>query len=240
MRLRAGTVAIVTTLLLFVVANPFVYSRYIVLAAFGTVAMTFFWPRGRKAALVWLLGLLMAFLLVYPAADLFRSQSSSSSNGPMLASKDFDGFQQTINTVTYVDTHGIANGSHLISGMLFFIPRAVWTSKAVPSAFPVAEERGYRFQNLSEPAPAEAYLDLGWAGVVGVMSLLGLGFAALDRAWQARSRASVIAAYLAVAQVGLWRGPFGSLAPVFGFTIILLLLAIALSRVGAEADPATP
>lgn len=236
MRRRAGAVAFVTTLLLFVVANPFVYSRYIVLAAFGTVAMAYFWPRGRSAAIAWMLGLLMAFLLVYPAADLFRSESSSSSTGPMLASKDFDGFQQAINTVTYVDAHGTDRGIHLISGMLFFIPRSIWTAKAVPSAFPIAEDRGYRFQNLSEPAPAEAYLDLGWGGVVGVMGLLGLGFAALDRAWQAQSRASVIAAYLAIAQVGLWRGPFGSLAPVFGFTILLLLLAIGLSRVGAETE----
>lgn len=238
MRVRAGAVALFTTLLLFVVANPFVYSRYIVLAAFGTVAMTYFWPRGRTAALAWLLGLLMAFLLVYPAADLFRSESRSST-GPMLASKDFDGFQQTINTVTYVDAHGTDHAIHLVSGLLFFVPRSIWTAKAIPSAFPVAQDRGYRFQNLSEPAPAEAYLDLGWGGVAGVMALLGLGFAALDRAWQARSRASVIAAYLAIAQVGLWRGPFGSLAPVFGFTIALLLLAVVLSRVGARAAPPT-
>ena len=237
LRRRAGLIAFVTTLLLFVVANPFVYSRYIVLAAFGTVAMTYFWPRGRTAALAWLAALLMAFLLVYPAAELFRSESTSST-GPMLASKDFDGFQQAINTVTYVDAHGTDRGSHLISGLLFFVPRSIWTSKAIPSAFPVAEDRGYRFQNLSEPAPAEAYLDLGWGGVVLVMSLLGLAFAALDRAWQARSRASVIAAYLAIAQVGLWRGPFGSLAPVFGFTILLLLMAIVLSRV--RADDAVP
>ena len=124
-----------------------------------------------------------------------------------------------------------------MSGALFFIPRSIWTAKAVPSTFPVAEDRGYVFQNLSEPAPAEAYLDLGWPGVVVVLALLGVAFAALDRAWLAQSRASVVTAYLAVAQVGLWRGPFGSLAPVFGFTVALLLLAVAASRVGTSRTP---
>lgn len=229
MRLRAGTLAGGTLLVLFVVANPFVSSRYVVLAAFGTVAMAFFLPRSRTAAIAWFLALIFAFLLAYPAASLFRSENATVSSDPILASKDFDGFQQAINTVTYVDRHGTSKGIHVVSGLLFFVPRGIWTGKAVPSTFPVAEERGYVFQNLSMPLPAEAYLDGGWPGVVLLLGGVGLIFSWFDRAWLDQSRSSIITAYLAVAQVGLWRGPFGSLAPVFGFTIALLLVAVIVS-----------
>lgn len=225
----AGVVAVVMLPALFLLANPFVYSRYLVLVAFGTVAVALLRPTTRRAGVVWLVAALMAFLLAYPAADTFRRTQPSASAGPILATKDYDGFQQAINTVTFVDRHGIAWGHHLASGTLFFVPRAIWSDKAQPSAFKVAEDRGYRFGNLSMPLPAEAYLDLGWPGVALVLGLVGGIFARLDRAWLEQSRLAVLAAYLAIAQVGLWRGPFGSLAPVFGFTIILIVVALALS-----------
>jgi len=59
-----------------------------------------------------------------------------------------------------------------------------------------------------------------------VLALLGAAWSWLDRAWILQSRVAVITVYLAVAQVGLWRGPFGSLSGVFGFTVALLALAV--------------
>lgn len=226
LRLRAGAVAGVTFLALLVVANPFAYSRFQVLAAFGPVALAVLRPRTRGTALTWLVGLCTAFLLAYPAASYFRLGTDTGASGPLLASKDYDGFQQAINTVTFVDQEGISYLMHLVSGLLFFIPRAIWTAKARPSAFEVAAERGYTFQNLSMPFPSEAYLDGGWIAVVLVMALLGLLFGLLDRAWVEQSRFAVVATYLALAQVGLWRGPFGSLAPVFGFALGLLVFTV--------------
>ena len=235
-RRRAWVFAVVAGLLLLIVANPFAYTRYVVLASFGSVALAFFRPRGRGPALIWLGLTLTAFLLVYPLAEFFRrGPGQSSASGPMLASKDFDGFQQTINTVSLVTDQGITWGHHLISGLFFFVPRAIWTDKAVPSAFPVAQDRGYLFQNLSEPLPAEAYLDLGWFGVVLVLGLMGYAWHVLDRAWGTGSRLSVVAAYVALAQVGMWRGPFGSLVPIFGFTIGLLVLVVIWSSLTSDS-----
>lgn len=229
---RAKVVAALAAVLLLVVANPFAFTRYLVLACFGAVAMSYFTPRRQAAAVAALGTSLVAFLLAYPAANFFRTGTTSSSSGYLLATPDFDGFQQTINTVTYVDVEGIAWASHIVSGLFFFVPRELWSAKAVPSAFPVAQERGYNFLNLSMPLPSEVYLDLGWIGVPLVLGLLGAAWAMLDRGWLDQTQLAVLAAYVAVAQVGLWRGPFGSLVPIFGFTIGLLLFATLLSGEG--------
>ena len=236
LRRGAGWVFATDLALLFVTANPFVYSRYQVLAAFGPVVLALVRSRSSRQAVVWLAVTVTAFLLAYPAAEAFRlTDSADRVANPTLASKDFDGFQQAINAVSYVDAEGLAHGNFLSSGLLFFVPRAVWEGKAIPSTFPVASARGYQFQDLSMPFPAEAYLDFGWAGVVVVLGLLGAVFAMLDRAWRDQSWLAVLAAYLALAQVGLWRGPFGSLAPVFGFAIGTLLLGLGLAGAGLSA-----
>ena len=238
MRLRAGTVAIVTTLLLFVVANPFVYSRYIVLATFGTVAMTFFWPRGRKAALVWLLGLLMAFLLVYPAADLFRGQTGGGRTGRCWPARTSTASNRP-STPSLTSTR-TASPTAAISS------RDCCSSSPEPSGPPRRSPLRSRWPkvslhlpDLSEPArPRPLSIWVGLASSASSRS--SVSASPLSTGLAVPQSGFVIAAYLAVAQVGLWRGPLGSLAPVFGFTIVLLLLAIALSRVGIKADPATP
>lgn len=230
--------------LLLVVANPIVSSRFLVLATFGTFALAMSRPRRRLGALVWFVLSVCALLLAYPAASYFRYGETTSGPDPILASNDFDGFQQMINTVTLVDSQGFDWGLHLMSAIFFFVPRGLWADKAQPSTFDIAQARGYDFQDLSTPFPAEAYLGFGWVGVVVLLLLLGAAWGYLDRHWLAQTRIAVIAAYVAVAQVGLWRGPFGSLSGVFGFTVGLLVIAVfatgrwnPFSR-GPDVDPA--
>lgn len=223
--------------LLCIVANPFAFSRFVFLICFGPVVMVLLRPRSRKAAVAWLGGTLFAFLLAYPAADLLRLEENTNAEvtARILASKDYDGFQQAINTVTYVDAEGISWGHHVLSAGLFFVPRELWSDKAVPASLTVAEARGYTFTNLSIPAPAEAYLNGGWPGVALLMGLLGLAMALLDRAWRADTPWSLVAAYLAMAQVGIWRGPLGSAMPVFGFALGVLIASLLLSRARSRA-----
>lgn len=230
-RRAALVICAVGIALLCIVANPFAFSRFLFLTSFGPVVLVLLNPRGRRAAVVWLVGCVMAFLLAYPAADLLRRENTSGAavTAALLASKDYDGFQQVVNTVNLVDDQGISWGSHVVSAGLFFIPRDFWPAKAVPASVTVAEHRGYSFTNLSLPAPAEAYLDGGWGGVALLMGLLGLALSVLDRAWQSGSRWSLVAAYLAMAQVGLWRGPFGSQTPVFGFALALLVVSMLIA-----------
>lgn len=241
----ALVVCVTGILMLCIVANPFAFSRFVFLTCFGPVVLVMLRPRGRKAAVTWLAGTLVAFLLAYPAADLLRLEESSTAEvtAQILASKDYDGFQQAINTVTYVDEEGISRGHHVMSAALFFVPRDIWADKAVPASITVAEARGYTFTNLSIPAPAEAYLNGGWLGVITLMGLFGLAMALLDKAWRAGTPWALVAAYLAMAQVGIWRGPLGSAAPVFGFALAVLVGSLLAARwqsssVGSDVRPA--
>ena len=140
-----------------------------------------------------------------------------------------------INTVTMVDAKGHADGVHVISGALFFVPRSLWTGKATPASMEVARARGYWFIDLSLPLPAELYLDLGWVGLIVISFGIGAVWRRLDHSWRAGGRAAIIASYLAVAQIGLIRGPLGSLVPVYGIVVMLLVaLVIRSNRVPAE------
>jgi len=242
---RAGGVALVvgSLLVLGLVANPLVSPRYLVLATFGAVALAVLRPRGRRGAVAMLVVAVVGFLLAYPAADYFRYGRLRAAGVPALAGQDFDGFQQVVNTVSYVDAQGFDGGLHLLSGLLFFVPRSLWETKTQPTTFDVAGARGYDFLDLSTPLPAEAHLALGWVGVVVLLGLVGVAWALLDRAWPTRSCWAVLAAYVAVAQVGLWRGPFGSLSGIFGSTVLLLgfaLLVTARVRPGARTTSPEP
>ena len=231
----AVLLGVIAVTLLSLFANPFASSRFLFLVSFGPLALVVLRPYRRPAAVAWLVGCVFAFLLAYPLADLFRRSDSAGASGAMLASKDFDGFQQAINTVTYVDVEGISWGSHLLSGLFFFIPRSAWPGKEFPASLSIAEERGYDFTNLSLPFPAEAYLNGGWVGLLVIMAGLGALFAVLDRAWRHGSHWALLTAFLAMAQVGLWRGPIGSQVPFFAFAAGLLVLALIISHQAGSA-----
>ena len=210
--------------LLAIYANPYTHTRFIFLAAFGSVALMLLSTRGWRTGIVALLVCLVAFLFAYPAANYFRSgEDHRLSLTQSFRTSDFDGFQQVINTVTLVDARGHAQGSHVVSAALFFVPRSIWSDKAIPASFEVASARGYVFQNLSLPIEAEFYLDLGWIGLGLVSYAWGLVWRRLDGAWRSRQPAVMIASYLAIAQIGIFRGPLGSLAPTYGIALILLL-----------------
>ncbi len=238
-QLRRARINIVWAVcLLALYANPFAYTRLTFLICFGSVVLFAIRPTGRIAA--WAVAALgvCAFLLVYPALNYFRAGVGSTrpTSETVFSTIDFDGFQQVINTVTLVQARGLADGIHLLSGFFFYVPRGVWHGKAFPASFEVAANRGYAFQNLSLPFPAEVYLDLGWFGLVPLMAGLGWCWAKLDASWVVGGKWMPAAAFMATAQIGLMRGPFGSLVPVYGFTMALLVAVIATSRTSGERE----
>jgi hypothetical protein len=223
---------VLSLVLLAVYANPYTHTRFIFLAAFGSVALMLLSTRGWRTAIVALLVSLVAFLFAYPAANYFRSgEEHRLSLVQSFRTSDFDGFQQVINTVTLVEGRGHAQGAHVISASLFFVPRSIWSDKATPASFEVARARGYVFQNLSLPIEAELFLDLGWIGLGLLSGACGVVWRRLDGAWRSHAPAVMIASFLAIAQIGIFRGPLGSLAPTYGIALILLLgLLVAFRR----------
>jgi hypothetical protein len=225
---RGRTITFVVAILLLVVlANPFSNPRYL---AFSAVAATVLglWPlttRNRRG--VALVALLLVTLVAYPLATWFKKKSTSTRLGQVDLSTfsgiDFDGYQMSINAISYVQDNGYAFGRHIVAALAFFVPRSLWSAKPMPASLDVAADRGYAFLNLSLPLWAELYIDLGVVGVALGMGLLGYVSRRLDLAYasQDASLGQHMAVLVAVAQVGLLRGPLGGSVVFFGTVVAI-------------------
>ncbi len=130
---------------------------------------------------------------------------------------DFDGFQTTMNAMTYVEHFGHTYGNQILSAVLFFIPRSIWPDKGYATGRFTSTALGFDFNNLSAPIISELYID-------GSFFLVILGALALGYAYK---RFDVLmAAAFEVGGVTLYRL---LMALICGFTIILMrgaLLAV--------------
>lgn len=213
--------------LLFVYANPFANTRYISAVAIFSIVFLIVQPRSRRALAIVVTVLVIGVLGVYPLANAFRGDDTTSQPSS-LADGDFDGFQQMVNARQYVEERGQTWGVHLSSAALFPLPRRFWVDKAVPASIPVAENRGYAFTNLSLPFPGELYMEFGVVGTAAGMFIWGVGWRRLERHWAVGTESvqGAMVPYLAIAQLGVLRGPVGSLVPIYAAGVMLLLLAL--------------
>jgi hypothetical protein len=208
-------------------ANRFVAFSTMLAAALALLRLSRLAGRAVASA-----GLLLGLAVLYPLANLFRNATSRQRLRLGLDAYytfDFDSFQQTVNTVYYTDVYGHTHGRHLLSAMLFWVPRSIWEGKAVGAGNVVAASRGYAFQNLSLPFWAETYLEFSLAGVVVVFFAYGLLARRLDRTF-ANTRAGLgtaITIVFAACQIGLIRGPLGAQLPFAAATFALLVLGVA-------------
>jgi hypothetical protein len=242
----AITLAAAGVLLMVVYSNPLTSSRYISVSGLGALALLIGRPRSRAAAIVLAAIGVVGLLLVYPLAYGLRAEPQttdlSTSRWDAIATNDFDGFLQVVNTVQLTEEHGHAWGAHLLSAALYPLPRSLWTEKARPAALDVAENRGYEFIDLSLPLHAEFYLDVGFVGMVLLMATLGVLWARLDDGWLAGrlGPATLLVPYLCLTQLGLLRGPLGSLVPVAATTTGLLLIGLRGTGSVRAAPETTP
>lgn len=130
---------------------------------------------------------------------------------------DFDGFQTTMNAMTYVEHFGHTYGNQILSAALFFVPRSIWSGKGYATGNFTSSMLGFKFNNLSSPIISELYID-------GSFFLVVLGALALGYAYK-RFDILMTAAF-EVGGVTLYRL---LMALICGFTIILMrgaLLAV--------------
>ncbi|SFT34001.1 hypothetical protein SAMN05660657_00205 [Geodermatophilus amargosae] len=226
------TLLVLGLTLVVVLANPFVNTRALSAAALGCLILLVLRPRSGWAGVRMAAVLLVATLVVYPAANAFRGTTQTETQGlEFLAGADFDGFQQAINTVEFVDARGHSGGTYTISGALYFVPRSVWAEKERPASIDVATYRGYAFTNLSLPFHAEMYLDFGPVGMTLVLFVLASAGRRSDLDWAAglSSRAALMAPYACLACLSIIRGPIGSNGPVYLTNLALIGLGLFLA-----------
>jgi hypothetical protein len=167
----------ITTIALFVCINPISSPRYI----FGTVLLAF----------ISMLGLLhtAAFqghvprISVRDGLALPDCRHVPPIPGPerevhrpacINGQCDFDSFDQVINTIEYVQVHGIVWGRQLLGVVFFWVPRSFWPDKPIDKGSMLADWKMYSFRNLSAPIWSELYIDGGWAFLLIGMLILGI------------------------------------------------------------------
>ncbi|MEU9504724.1 hypothetical protein AB0D32_00385 [Micromonospora sp. NPDC048170] len=246
---RARTILLITTgaavTLNLIYNNPLSANRFAsfgVLLAAGLAFVRFERQRWRTLFSV---GMLLGLAVVYPLANLFRNERSRGDLRLGLDAYytwDFDGFQQTVNAVHHAGVNGHTWGHHLVSALLFWVPRSWWEGKAIPAGNAVADSRGYEFQNLALPFWAETYLEFSFVGVVVLFFFYGRLARRLDRALTGSpaSLGTALTVMFAAFQIGLLRGPLGAQIPFVGAAFAVLILGVVAwsgPRWGATRPP---
>ena len=139
-----------------------------------------------------------------------------------LLNVDFDAFMQAASTIQYFSQHetDLRWGNNFLGMALFFIPRALWPDKPLPTGRIVSEELGYWYTNVASPLPAETLLGFGLLGPLLVFFALGLVVTRLERP-------------------AMYFGSAASLSPAFfayvlGMSFAVILLRGSLNAVAAQ------
>jgi hypothetical protein len=239
---------VVLLLAVVVLLNPLSSPRYVagtaglsVLVALGAVAT-------RRRTRVFGVAVAVGLVLVFPYADVARyagQTGSGKTGGPakVLASPDFDAFDQINNALVYVERVRPAPGRQFLGALLFFVPRNAWPSKPEDTGIVLAEFRNYKVTNLSAPLWAEAYVNGGWLVLVAVMLALGAGV----RRWDMRMSLvrplpvapGVLETTLPFYAIIMLRGSL--LQSMAGLTVLLVCgRYVSARRTGGQDEPAAP
>ncbi len=156
---------------------------------------------------------------------------------------NFDAYQQFLNTVEYIQgTKNYDFFYSIISGILFFIPRAVWPDKAINTGEIIAEYKGYHYTNLSEPFVSNLYLSGGIIGIIIGGLLLGFLFRRLDYGlytylyFNNKTFLSFISISLAGFTIIFFRGAFNATFPMYGALIYLFFLFYVINKIAIKEE----
>ena len=209
--------------------NPLVEKRN----ALGPIYITLiflFYPKVLNTNLKTLSFLFFAMILFFPLFQIFTHIDYSLEaiiNNPYLIAKEFsntefvttfntlnyDAFSNISATINYVSKYGLSFGYQLLSGLLFFVPRAIWSSKPISTGELVGEhlieDYGFNFSNLSNPLVSEGYINFGWSGVILLSVILAFVTVRL-LIWLKRpdQLKRIVAFYFAIHLIFLLRGDF--------------------------------
>ena len=235
------TVAVGVVVLL-AVANPVASARY----TFGTVAFGLvaylgaLRSEGRVRAT--LLGVIAAFLFVFPIADAFRTDEVRVSRGGFfdeyLRNPDYDSFWQVANALSFWLDGLVQPLRQFMGSILFWVPRSLWPDKPTDTGILLAEYRGYSFDNLSAPTWAELLVNGGLVALVVGFLVLGPALAAADRRLRLTHLSGglwmVAGAVLPVYMTILLRG---SLLQATGALTVIVACLLWVRRSRSRSDP---
>lgn len=157
-------------------------ARYAVAVLYLGAMLTYFteFRRSRNFILLFI----SAFSVILPFFSAFRVESASLNLGLVFRNViinlvenwlqfDYDAYTLFTLTLEHVDEFGIGKGIHVITDILFWVPRSLWPGKAYSGSYEIAHVR-HLFDNLSFPFPALGYIDGGFLGLIIVGIVIGV------------------------------------------------------------------
>jgi hypothetical protein len=223
-------ILIILLLLFIVFKNPFTEKRN----ALGPIYITLiylFYPKVINSNAKMFLFLFIAMILFFPLLSSLTHIDASFYEiitKPQLVNKylienggilnvfntlHYDAFANIMATIEYVAKFGYSYGYQLLSALLFFIPRSIWTSKPFSTGQVVGdyliEEHNFEFNNLSNPLVSEGYINFGIIGVLIMAIVLSYFIVKLLKWLNSKdSLKEIIAFYFAIHLMFLLRGDF--------------------------------
>ncbi|GAA3656732.1 O-antigen polysaccharide polymerase Wzy [Flavivirga jejuensis] len=92
----------------------------------------------------------------------------------------YDAYANIMATVDYTTKNGFSLGYQLLSALLFFVPRSLWSSKPTSTGELIGDylmnDYGLNFNNLSNCIISEAYIDFGLFGIILFAFILAYSF----------------------------------------------------------------
>ena len=173
-----------------IVNNPFSYARFMLFTmAFGLFILFSF--RRVKSSLVYIAALFLG-LISFHTLNIFRQAYLDASRSDTLKfTWDFlfrgslDAYENFVHTISHVSRTGIMYGRQLAGGLLFFVPRALWTDKPVGSGTYIAETLERRFDvtnfNIANPLISEMHLNFHIFGIIAGALFYGVVTGWLDK-----------------------------------------------------------
>ena len=195
---KVGSALPVALVLMLISCFPTGMARYNMACIYGAVLLLSFAPLFEKKGLFPVL-FLLAFLVVFPAGNAYRNETftlamlgealvDAIENLPRgFCAVDYDAYSMVARSLQYVGSFGATNGYQLLGALLFFVPRALWTSKPEGSGSLVCAAQGQTALNISAPLPAEGIVNFGVVGLLVFAVMAALVCRRLDR-WFVESK----------------------------------------------------
>ena len=183
--------AVIASSCLILVCFPTGISRYNAAAIYFGLMLLIFSERFKGNTFTYLF--IAAFMILFPAFDVFRRTSFTDVNffeviintfkdmAESYATGHYDAYSMFIQTLRYVKENGIEWGYQFVGNILFFVPRTLWEDKPIGTGATIMEGLGANFTNVSAPLPAEMYMNFGLVGLVLGGILVGMFLSYLDK-----------------------------------------------------------
>lgn len=192
-----------------------------------------------------------AFMLVFPLMNIFRTtllQNFSLLNAigrsfddmtRLWLHGDYDSYGLYLLSIKDIAEYGIDTG-HILSIILFFVPRSVWPSKTLSASYEISYRWNLGWHNISCPMPMEGIVDGGALGVILFGLAIGMIIEAVDGSyWRSSCEGSGIRASDLIYPVTVLYFFFfvrGDMFYTIGYYVSFLLVWLFLKKLDSSVD----